>query len=193
MAERQFGTKYSDFRADHIGRYEWAAGFVSGLVLDAACGCGYGTNYLAKHSKAHLLGIDVDEESIRYASNNWSFGSENGFMKCDLESRGLNLPEYDWIVSFETIEHLELDVEVLSKFAQSAPNLLVSVPNELNIPFDKKRFPYHVRHYTPEQFSSILGDAGWGVDEILTQKDAQTRIPVVGADGRTLVAVCSRK
>ena len=46
---RKYGTQYRDFRTDHLNRYRFAAEYLQGgVVLDAACGCGYGARILDK-------------------------------------------------------------------------------------------------------------------------------------------------
>lgn len=47
MSERQMQSDPALIRADHTGRYRFASKLVSGNVLDAACGCGYGSHILA--------------------------------------------------------------------------------------------------------------------------------------------------
>ena len=63
---------------EHWHRYIFAKGYVQNkLVLDAACGEGYGTAYLAGFA-THVTGIDLSEEAINHAQkkyllNNLSF------------------------------------------------------------------------------------------------------------------------
>lgn len=189
MAERQYGTRYEQIRADHMGRYEWAAGLVEGKVIDAACGCGYGAHYLAEKAGVSVHAIDVSHEAIDYARLHWPHDAVR-YWPANIEDALLE--PSDWIVSFETIEHLRDPEKALMKFADAADHLLVSVPNELNIPFDPKRFPFHMRHYTPKEFRALLQGAGWKVRAMLTQADAHTRVPDSGMNGRTLVAICEK-
>ena len=172
-----------------MGRYEWAAGIVTGRVIDAACGCGYGSHYLAEKAGVEVDAIDCNPDAIAYAMKHWSHQNVIYMMQA--------LPDVvfakaDWVVCFETLEHLAMPGRSLRRFASDAKNLLVSVPNENKIPFDAGRFPFHMKHYTPEQFKALLEANGWAVKEMLTQAAANTRIPASGDDGRTLVAVCER-
>jgi len=89
----------------HITRYEWARQFCKDrAVLDAACGCGYGTAILA--DVAHSVhGIDISSEAIAYAWKNYC-RTNVGFEVRQVEQLN-NIPgRFDVIVSFETIEHL---------------------------------------------------------------------------------------
>ena len=189
MAERQYGTRYEEIRADHMGRYEWAAGKVEGLVIDAACGCGYGAHYMAEKAGVKVHAIDTSPDAIAYAMKHWHHP--------DVQVWPATLPDVvfaraDWVVSFETIEHLEKPERALKRFRAAAPNLLVSVPNQDVVPYSAERFPFHVRHYTPAQFADLLLNAGWRVVDMLSQRDANTRKPEHGDEGRTLIAVCER-
>lgn len=95
---------------EHIARYRFAAKLAYGRILDIACGVGYGTNLLIKECKyiKHILGVDIDRESIDYARKNYShiksaFLARDALMPNFADEIGL----YDTIISFETIEHVE--------------------------------------------------------------------------------------
>ena len=61
--------------AAHLKRYDFARPLCTGLVvLDAACGVGYGTAFLAE-TAARIVGVDVDERSVAYARGR--YGSAN--------------------------------------------------------------------------------------------------------------------
>jgi ubiquinone/menaquinone biosynthesis C-methylase UbiE len=52
----------------HIQRYEWCSTLIKGIVLDAGCGSGYGTFFLAKNSNIELIfGIDISSQAINFA------------------------------------------------------------------------------------------------------------------------------
>src|SRR5437870_5324530 len=53
---------------EHWHRYLYATPYVTGkVVLDIACGEGYGTNYLAK-TASRVIGADCDQAVICHAS-----------------------------------------------------------------------------------------------------------------------------
>lgn len=91
---------------DHLARYVWALGWCHGRVLDAACGTGYGTSILAP-SASEIVGIDLSREAMDYAMDICQgLACPVMFYRLDLEAD--ELPgNFDTIVSFETIEHLE--------------------------------------------------------------------------------------
>ena len=99
---------------EHVARYDWVQGFVRDkTVLDIACGTGFGSYMLANEgSAAKVTGWDTDERTIRYASIrnkrvNLVFEVKNA-ETFDADN------EYDIIVSFETIEHLEKPADFLN-------------------------------------------------------------------------------
>jgi len=116
--ERQKGTTFAQIEPKHIERYEIASQYIDGKkVLDAACGCGYGTNLLAQNGAKEVLGVDNSLEALLYAHEWWDF--PNVIFK----HFNLNEPDFtelgifDTIVSFETIEHLRPDpINTLEKF-----------------------------------------------------------------------------
>lgn len=186
LAECQFGATLSQIRADHVGRYEWADGIVSGRILDVACGCGYGAALLA-HSGRSILAVDRRHEAIEYAETNWRRPGVE-FLLSDVFD--IEETRFDWAVCFETLEHLDQDIAFLQKLRRMTSRLLISVPNERVIPLTPGHFTFHFRHYTPEQFVEVLSLGGWLVTGLLHQADAFTRRLERGASGRTIIAVC---
>ena len=92
---------------EHLSRYDWVKDFVKDkTVLDVACGAGFGTYILAQNGgAAKVVGWDIDENTIRYASLrnkhpnlNFEVGNAEAFTTDK---------KYDIIISFETIEHLD--------------------------------------------------------------------------------------
>lgn len=186
MAECQFGNTLDEIRDDHVGRYEWAAERVRGSVLDIACGCGYGSHILAE-AGYRVSGVDNRPEAIGYADAHWRHPRAMFFEFNALIWAG---GPYDWIVCFETLEHLEQDELFLTRMRAKSSNLLISVPNENVIPKTPGRFRYHHRHYTPGEFKAILTATGWEVEGLWHQPTHVSREPQPGTDGRTIIAQC---
>jgi len=103
----QIGTKIQDIEKKHVERYQYAFKHikVDDDVLDAACGCGYGSNILARKAR-HVTGVDYSQQAIDYAQKHWHRKNIT-YLKYDLTKDTFgDLGHYDVIVSFETIEHL---------------------------------------------------------------------------------------
>jgi 2-polyprenyl-3-methyl-5-hydroxy-6-metoxy-1,4-benzoquinol methylase len=122
----------------HVSRYVLAASLVrpGDVVLDAACGLGYGTAVLASCSPgSKFIGVDIDQDSTDYANANYAEHHPTlSYQVSDVTTLSfLADHSVDMIVSFETIEHVP-DYEILLKefkrilkpdgrFIGSVPNL----------------------------------------------------------------------
>ena len=187
MAERQTADTLDGIRADHVGRYRHAVDIVRGEILDAACGCGYGSFILAE-SGCRVRGVDRDADAIRFAREHYAHPRAS-YMRADVSAV---CGWFDWVVCFETLEHVIEDGELLGRFARIAPRLLVSVPNQVELPFVPARFPFHVRHYTPGELHALLRGAGWRVDAWSSQPSRTSAEIRDDRAGVTLIARCSR-
>ena len=51
----------------HLDRYFKIRQFCYGTVIDAACGCGYGSYIISQNPDVqYVLGVDIDPEAIQY-------------------------------------------------------------------------------------------------------------------------------
>jgi SAM-dependent methyltransferase len=99
--------------AIHLKRYDFARPLCAGKrVLDAACGVGYGTAFLAE-TAAEVVGVDVDESAIGYARDRYAQPNVE-FIVDDLLELSLPDASFDVVVAFETIEHLRDQERYLS-------------------------------------------------------------------------------
>jgi len=183
--ERIFARSYDEVRADHRNRYEWVAKQVGGrFVIDAACGCGYGSAILAD-AGCRVLGIDNSAEAIEFARAAWS-RERLEFRHADLMYA--ELPHADAAVSFETIEHLKRPKLFLRELRlREISRLFVSVPNEEEFPHASAGNRFHLRHYTPRQLAKRLRECGWEVVDWYGQADKMAPV-TEGAKGRTIIA-----
>jgi SAM-dependent methyltransferase len=132
----------------HIERYAIVRQFAYGRTVDCACGVGYGTHLLAKNADVtKIYGVDNDGEAIAAAKKEFS-GDKIEFLQGDIES--LMLPDIDFLVSLETIEHLP-DPRTLSRFSQrsNVQEVLVSFPS-------KKTTHYNPHHYWDLTVQDVL-------------------------------------
>ncbi len=120
---------------EHWHRYLFANQYIKGkVILDIACGEGYGSNFLSETAKK-VLGVDISEESIIHASSK--------YLKDNLEFRqgsASSVPIkgksiFDVIISFETIEHIsEVDqglfLNEVKRLLKPQGIFLVSTPNK---------------------------------------------------------------
>jgi 2-polyprenyl-3-methyl-5-hydroxy-6-metoxy-1,4-benzoquinol methylase len=141
----------------HLVRYAFARPLCTGKdALDAGCGVGYGTSFLAE-SAAHVTGVDIDPESIAYAEQRYAAPNVS-FLVGDLRSLGLDAASFDTVVSFEVIEHLreqEAFVDELARVLRPDGVLVLSTPNapETNEAPDN---PFHLRELSRDDFEALL-------------------------------------
>lgn len=170
MAERQYGKYIADIRSDHVERYEQASKKIMGNVLDAACGCGYGSYIMClKNVHVKVTGVDINEHAIQYAKMHWQH-HRNKFARWDLDTIEPK-QHYDWIVCFELLQELRYPQEFLKNAAKTCTRLLCSVPSQDVITYDGEGTSAPYRHYTPVEIIDLLNDCGFGVVNVTHQKN----------------------
>ena len=188
---RQWPIRWNDAREDHRIRYEFAGKIARGRTLDAACGVGYGSRFL-QSKVPEVVGVDISPDAIDWAHKYFPGPT---YIIGDIEQEPWE-GKFETIVSFETLEHLKAPDKALQAFRRACVGLLVaSVPNEDNFHFDEKKFAGdeypHQRHYTPDQFASLLTDNGFTVTHRMCQKSKQDANLIDGTDGMFMVYVCT--
>ena len=166
--ETETGAEFiSQAHVRHIMRYVSAAKFLdkNDIVLDAACGTGYGSKILADHCYS-VIGVDFDgkaiEEALKYKS------ARCQFQQADLLTSSLG--SMHKIVSIETIEHLtkENGMRLLNNFYKwlgRPGTLIISTPYCLQSgpsPITKQ----HLWEYSLTDFEQALSLSGFNVDHI---------------------------
>lgn len=87
----------------HVQRYDFAKNLVTGLVLNAAAGSGYGNEILGR-AGSHVVGVDLYEKPLQLAKK---YFPDHEFVRANILSLDAFPNEiFDAVVSFETIEHI---------------------------------------------------------------------------------------
>jgi ubiquinone/menaquinone biosynthesis C-methylase UbiE len=139
---------------EHMARYEFAVPLVEGFrVADIACGSGYGSYELAVRGRASsVVGIDISSSAIDYCREH--FKADNlEFRVGDATALQLEDESFDFVVSFETIEHLVGTTEYLNELyrvLKPGGSCLISTPNK-RMSFAN---PYHLKEFSLGQFRS---------------------------------------
>lgn len=137
----------------HLDRYFMIRQFCYGTVIDAACGCGYGSYIISQNPDVqYVLGVDVDPEAIQYGCYQY----QNKKVQFEqTEIRLLQPPKADILVSIETIEHLD-DPTDLAKLAEKADvhTIIVSFPAKISTTYN----PYHKWDFDQIDITKILSD-----------------------------------
>ncbi len=147
----------------HVVRYELAARHVRPFdtVLDAACGLGYGAHVLQTLAPAHgITGIDASETAIRYATDcygNDALAFHCGYLPDALDAHAT--ASIDFVVSLETLEHVEDPERLLSAFARvlkPGGRIFVSVPNDWADESGEDPNPHHLHVYDWDKLQAQL-------------------------------------
>jgi 2-polyprenyl-3-methyl-5-hydroxy-6-metoxy-1,4-benzoquinol methylase len=195
--ERQAASTLDGIRQDHVARYEFALNFLSegALVLDVGCGVGYGSFILATRSRCtKILAIDIDGGAIRYARVFYRHPKIH-YLKADCYKVNLFAKGVDTVICFETIEHLEEDSLFLKKIYEAIKaggRLVLSAPNQAFMPFDKKCFPFHKRHYLPGDLSRLILDSGFVLKNVFSQTQCHPKEINPGWEGFYNILVCEK-
>lgn len=196
----------------HLARYYEACKFVRGndCVLDCACGLGYGSYLLATNSLAKRIhGIDISPWSVEYASLNYSVPGITEFTVGDALNLSA-LPEHsiDFVVSFETLEHLPRPLKFLdgiAKLLKGGGKLMISVPYKWPVSPNSKA-PYHCQEYdyhrfyeelsryfkVNKMFYEIAGKSARWMNEERTFREI-TLATGFGLDPEWLIALCETR
>lgn len=194
---RQVSSNLDKIRKDHVGRYKFACNFinVNDVVLDCACGVGYGSFILSKKSNlSTILAVDIDMRTIKFARKHY-YDDKITYKNGDIFSLDIPDDHFDCIVSFETIEHVDGStlIKLFYRKLKKDGLLVVSTPNQDMQPFNAKDFPFHLRHYTPSEFNILLTSNGYEILGRYTQFDREKEKVSDNWNGLFNIAVCKKK
>lgn len=150
-AERVSRTDASDnyvFQRSILA-YHYAAGLVSGDVLEIGTGMGYGIEIIAPSATSYTT-ID---KSCAYDA---SLPDNTRFQQMEVPPIGFADESFDYVISFQVIEHIKRDkdfVKEVSRVLRKGGKFIVSTPNA---PMSLTRNPWHIREYTEQQLCDLL-------------------------------------
>jgi ubiquinone/menaquinone biosynthesis C-methylase UbiE len=153
-------TPYGTYQ-EHINRYTFAANYVKDkVVLDIACGTGYGSSYMKSKGAKKIVGADISQDALDYAQMHYN---REGITFERLDATKTNYPNncFDVIVSFETIEHLrdyKKYLEEMQRVLRPGGLFICSTPNKyISSPFTNKPVnPFHFREFYPNEFYTLI-------------------------------------
>jgi len=193
--ERQTSPNLEKIRLDHVGRYKFACKFINknDVVLDCACGVGYGSFILAKETHSNIIAVDKEKQAIKFAKKYYR-NDHITYKVEDIFSSDIPDDYFNSIVSFETVEHLDGPalLELFYKKLKKSGILIISSPNQDTQPFNKKQFPFHLRHYTPLEFSMLLTLRGFEIIGKYTQYNREKEGVSEGWDGLFNIAIAKK-
>lgn len=151
---------YHDFSDKLYSELKRGQGNRELLIVDCACGSGYGSAFLHKELGESVIGIDVDREVVRFAQKRYGGTSKRlKFFAADAASMDMiQTGCANAIISIETIEHVPEPGVVLGEFARIlAPGgvLYVSSPDATDRP-GTLCSAFHVQEFSDSNFFALL-------------------------------------
>lgn len=162
----------------HESRYLFAAQQLArdSLVLDCACGSGYGSDILKDYC-ARVIGVDIDPKAVDFANRTYS-APNLSYLCGDIRKLSKTLEPVDIVVCLETLEHVSDPRILMDGFMNVLKpdgKLIISTPvressreNPLN--------SYHVLEFTIDDLKRILGHYFYNVEIRLQDQDRFIRI-----------------
>jgi SAM-dependent methyltransferase len=146
---------------EHWHRYAFARRIAGGRrVLDAACGEGYGSAMLASVAR-DVIGVDIDPQSVAHARARYASRPGLRYEQADATALPFADRAFDLVTSFETLEHLAAQQELLRGFARVLDDdgvLVISSPDKHTYSEQAGfRNEFHVRELYREELLELLG------------------------------------
>ncbi len=147
---------------EHWHRYLFTAQFVSERrVLDIACGEGYGSDFFAKYA-TEVIGLDISQDVIVHAKGRYANRDNLQFAVASCSVLPFNDASFDIVISFETIEHIKEQTDMLAEFRRVLTKdglLVISSPDKKTYSDDRQfQNEFHVRELYKDELSALLSE-----------------------------------
>lgn len=149
------------YSGDHLQRYDYFKDFYKDkIILDAACGSGYGSEIMIKNGAKKVIGIDVDKNIIEKNKKKYHYSNLEFYELACENIRDLKV-SFDLIVSFETIEHLKSPDEFIKQTYQVLNKdglLIISSPNvkRFSAYLPEQTNEYHLHEFDFDELKQLL-------------------------------------
>jgi SAM-dependent methyltransferase len=146
---------------EHWHRYHFVAPMVAGrVVLDIACGEGYGSALLARHA-ARVTGADIAPAAIAHARARYSSCANLEFREADCAALPFADASFDVVVSFETLEHIRAQqtfLDEMRRVLRPGGFVVISCPNKAEYS-DKRDHvnEFHFRELYRDELAAMIG------------------------------------
>jgi 2-polyprenyl-3-methyl-5-hydroxy-6-metoxy-1,4-benzoquinol methylase len=145
---------------EDLSKFHFASQYATGsIILDAGCGAGQGTNYLAQQEGKYVVGVDIASEALTYAHDTYT-ALNLTFGQMDVSRLGFQDSAFDMVTSIEVIEHLpepEKYVTEICRVLKIDGTLVLSTPNKLiSSPTPGSMWPHHIHEFYPDELSTLL-------------------------------------
>lgn len=142
---------------EHIVRYGAAKKLAKNkVVLDIACGSGYGSNLLS-HEAKKVYGVDVSAKAVKYAKNKFS-NTNIEFLVGDAENIPLHDNSVDLVITFETIEHIKNYRKFMAEMKRVLKDdglAIISTPNDTEF---SEGNHFHLHEFEHEELVKLISE-----------------------------------
>lgn len=159
--ERQEYNEASPWWGEHLHRYYEANNLISkpkSIILDIACGSGFGSHYLSENGH-NVIGCDIDVNTINECNARFENTNLN-YIQADGAKLQFDNNNFDYVISFETIEHTSDYNKMLEEFKRVLKpegKVIISTPNfNINSPKGIIVNKFHTQEWDYLSFSSLL-------------------------------------
>ncbi len=170
-----------------IGRYREILEEIpkDSVVLDVACGNGYGSSLIAQQA-ARVIGVDISEQAIKKAREDYKEKIE--FRLGSATQIPVDDNSADVLVSIATIEHIPDDerfVEEVLRVLKPGGKCIIYTPQNRygRIP----TWPWHEREYSIEQLKDLFHDY-FTINEVWGWQNGQVTTDDPRGDGTYIIA-----
>ncbi|MDP1665896.1 MAG: methyltransferase domain-containing protein [Methylobacter sp.] len=157
--ERYIPAEQGKIRLEHYHRYAMALDVVKEKeILDVACGEGYGSSFMADVARS-VVGVDISVDAVRHATATYA---KPNLTFCQGSATALDFADasFDVVVSFETIEHLAEQEQMLAEIRRVLrPDglLVISSPNRpIYSEESGEHNEFHVKELDFKEFDELL-------------------------------------
>lgn len=157
------GKSAQRLKDEHLNRYNFAKNYcIDKDILDIACGTGYGSYGISSVANS-VVGVDVSEQAIEFARNNFVRENlafeKNNCLEIKFEDK------FGVVISFETIEHLDKNsrqifLSLIHKSLKKDGLFIISTPNKrVTSPYTVKPLnQFHIMEFTKNQLEEELSE-----------------------------------
>ena len=120
--ERAVFGRNDEIRPNEHNRYKWASENILGSkILEVGCSSGVALRFIDP-TKYSYLGIDYDSTIVNFATKEYG-----PYFKCE-DINKFNFENYDTIIAFEFLEHIENGKEIAQKLKNYCRRIIATCP-----------------------------------------------------------------
>ncbi len=147
----------------HKIAYMFAEKFIKDkIVIDTACGSGYGSYHLITSGAKKVTGTDISKKAIEYARQRYKVDNLR-FEVMDATKLNFDDDTFDVFTSFQTIEHIKNVDKFLTEIKRvlkKTGTALISTPNKITYSpnTSEPENPFHIKEYYLDEFKYLLNN-----------------------------------